>query len=700
MLKYNCVVTAEKEMAKSNRKKHGKVYEVVIDKRRDRWNHWLVMIMFTLALLYWEALLKTSTVMGSFLPEMLFTLLFSVCTGGLCYIVSSFGSSRRNHHVRLFMLLGMAVVFGVNYFVYLQFKIFYDVNTVLAGSSGVLRGFLPQIRRLVLNRNGLLHIAAFLLPVLVYAAVGRAADSGSRINVRRAQEILTASFLSFSLAVGTVLCSPLFRLFYHDQYNFQSAVSSFGLVTGIRLDATRSILGSRNEIAFSTEPAAEPVSEPETETKAPAEEKPVYGKNELAIDFAGMAERDTGVLRELDLYTASQTASSKNEYTGLFKGKNLIFITAEAFSAEVIDLQLTPTLYRLAHMGIQFTDYYQPASAGTTGGEFENIFGMLPVKGGSSLKMTAQYGNQMTMGNLLNDLGYNGWVFHNNDYMFYDRHITHNNLGYSNGYMGYGNGMEEYVQDQWPESDLEMIQGTMPLYLDAQPFNVYYMSVSGHNGYLPGENDMARKNWERVQDLPYSDEVKGYLAANLELEDALAALVTELEARGIADDTVIVLGADHFPYGLDYDAALGSMPYLSELYGFNVTNYLERDHNRLIIWSGCLEKMDPIVVSTPASSIDILPTLCNLFGVEWDSRVLPGRDVLSDAEALVFDLNYDWKTELGTYLSMNGTFTPASEDTVVPEGYVERIRAKVRDKITYCEGVLTSGYFDHIFGTD
>lgn len=55
--------------------------------------------------------------------------------------------------------------------------------------------------------------------------------------------------------------------------------------------------------------------------------------------------------------------------TGIFAGKNLIFITAEAFTAEVIDEDLTPTLYRLATKGIQFTDYYQPAGAGTTGGE-------------------------------------------------------------------------------------------------------------------------------------------------------------------------------------------------------------------------------------------------------------------------------------------------------------------------------------------
>ena len=124
---------------------------------------------------------------------------------------------------------------------------------------------------------------------------------------------------------------------------------------------------------------------------------------------------------------------------------------------------------------------------------------------------------------------------------------------------------------------------------------------------------------------------------------------------------------------------------------------MERDHNRCIIWSGCLEESDPIIVDAPSSSIDILPTLLNLFGLEWDSRLLPGRDVLSDAMPLVFNLNYDWKTEYGTYISSRNEFTPASDDIVVPEGYVESIRAIVADKIRLCRGVIGSHYYAYLF---
>jgi lipoteichoic acid synthase len=149
---------------------------------------------------------------------------------------------------------------------------------------------------------------------------------------------------------------------------------------------------------------------------------------------------------------------------------------------------------------------------------------------------------------------------------------------------------------------------------------------------------------------------------------------------------------------LDENYASGDMPYLTELYGKEVTNILERDHNRLIIWSGALEEMDPIVVDEPTFTPDILPTLLNLFGVDFDSRLLPGRDALSDAQPLIYTLGYDWKTDLGTYIAKTGTFVPKDASVEIPEGYVKAIKTIVKNKITYSKGVLNTDYFRHIYG--
>ncbi|MBQ3460889.1 MAG: LTA synthase family protein [Solobacterium sp.] len=638
-------------------------------------------------LFYDELLLKISAGNLQWWPHLLHILLFSLLYGILLWILTSlFKNQKTGRHVRIGAVTLTAVLFLANYFIYRQFKVFYDIRTVSAGASDALGEFRDLAFRLVFSKEGLLQILLYLLPCLLYAMYGRLFDTEKRPSRKGYLQTAGVWVAVLALTFGALFAYPASRTSYFDQYNFQNNISSFGLLTALRLDAEKIVF--RRSSSFK-----------QVNMSADSDRQNVimHKANQMNIDFDALAANASSLESSLDAYVRSQPASLQNDYTGLFKDKNLIMITAEAFSGTIIDKDLTPTLYRLATKGFRFTNFIQPSSAGTTGGEYEILFGMLPTNGGSSLKNTQDYHNLMTMGAQLGRLGYEGWAFHNNTYTFYDRDLTHNNLGYSHGYMGYGNGMEAYVEDQWPQSDLEMFQGTMPLYLEQdKPFNVYYMTVSGHNGYDADSNAMSRKNWDRVQDLPYSDPVKGYYAANLELEDAMTYMVQQLEEKGIADDTVIVLCGDHFPYGLDYGADLGQMPYLSELYGHDVTDFLDRDQNRLIIWSGSLEKETPTTIADPVSSLDILPTLSNLFGTEFDSRLFPGRDVFAEETTpLAFDIYYNWMTDKGSYNAMSDEFTPAGDS--VDQAYIDRISSIVANKITYCEGFNDTDYFAHVF---
>lgn len=667
----------------------------------------LMLALFPLSFIYYEIIFNLFTIQDLSLQSIIHTSLFTIAYGLVCGLVCTlFNKKGINHIITGLILFGTAVVFLVEYFVYKYFKIFYDLKTVTGGAGDVVGGFGGKVLELIFAPSGLMIIALFLIPTILFIAYRNRIIPEENYSAERIVSV-TAAVLAFVLAFVCVTNNNVVGPVYSEQYNFQSAVGNFGLLTGIRLDMANFASGGNDkgfenvnmEVIPTTSATEAPSENPEEDTteatESPTEAPKEYGFNQmdLPLDREGSAE-----IEELDAYVESLTPSKQNEYTGLFKGKNLIMISAEAFSKEVINEELTPTLYRLATKGINFNDYYQPASAGTTGGEYQNIFSMLPTDGGMSFKNTADNLNYFTMGSQLDRLGYYGKAFHNNSYTYYSRDITHNNLGYSDGFMGYGNGMEEYVQKKWPQSDLEMIAGTLPTYIDKQPFNVYYMSVSGHSDYTKGSNSMTAKNWSRVEHLPYSDDVKGYFAANLEFEDAMAHLVSELEAKGVADDTVICISTDHFPYGLDADGKLGDMPNLSELYGYNVTDYFERDHSALILWSGCLEDMEPIIVDAPTSSLDIIPTLSNLFGTEFDSRLMVGRDVLSDAPALMFNTNYDWKTKYGKYYSKSGEFVPADESIELPEDYVKNIKSVVRNKMRFCAGVLEHDYYRHLFG--
>ena len=718
---------------------------------------WLAVFL-SLSCFYTEIVFKLSVETLHTVSSFVFLALFSLCVG---LVVSGIISLLPKKAVQIlipFYLGVLFLIFVVEFLVYRQFKVAYDINTILNAATDALGGFGADIRQLIFCFDGISHIALFLLPLILWFVlrekiIGQLSEKS--IRRRRTGQVvysllvhLAGGAACYGAALFLILCCGLHKDIYTNQYNFESAVMQFGLGEGLCLDI-RNLVSSKTSAPVFESAEAEFVQStastsldgtlasskeetvsggknvvqakeaagtqevvilqegPSSQSTQTAQEDEsvtpvVYGQSVTSVDFAALAAAG-GNCADIDAYVSTLTPSSQNAYTGSFAGKNLIMICAEAFSGFLIDPELTPTLYRLSTNGINFNDYYQQSIAGTTGGEYQLLFGLIPTSGGSSIKEITQNGTHTNMGALLNDKGYFGMAFHNSDYTFYDRHQTHTKLGYSEGYMGVGNGLEDLISPVWPASDLELMQETLPMYIDKQPFNVYYMTVSGHSLYTFDRNAMSRKNkdavdaWCAKKNLSYSESVRAYIASNLELEKAVDYLVKTLEEKGIADDTVICIAPDHFPYGLDSDAALGNMPYLSELYGYPVNTYEERDRSRAIIWCGALEDNDPIIVDTPTSSVDILPTLCNLFGVEWDSRLYVGRDVLSDALPLVFFGNYDWKTDLGHYSSSTKIFTPIDGNVVIPEDYVKQISSMVRNRMTFSKSVLSHDYYTHVY---
>ncbi len=712
----------------------------------------------SLSCFYMEIVFKLSVETLHTGSSFVFLTLFSLCAGiavaGIIWLLPG-----KVVQILVPFYLGFsALIFIVEFLVYRQFKVAYDLNTILNAATDALGGFGADIRRLIFSFDGISHITLLLLPLILWFAlrekiIGQLHPNGIWRGYTGRRVYFSLAHLAggaacYGAALFLILCCGLHKDIYTNQYNFESAVMQFGLGEGLCLDIRNLVLSKTSSYVFeSTEmefvqdavnaspeealisnkeetvsdgktivQAKESAGAPEVvilQETAPKsmeivqEDEAVtaaaYGQSVLSsVDFAALAAAG-GNCADIDAYVSTLTPSSQNAYTGSFTGKNLILICAEAFSGFLIDPELTPTLYRLSTKGINFNDYYQQSIAGTTGGEYQLLFGLLPTFGGSSIKEITKNGTHTNMGALLNEKGYFGMAFHNSTYTYYDRHETHTKLGYSGGYMGVGNGLEELISSKWPASDLELLQETLPMYIDKQPFNVYYMTVSGHSVYAFGNNAMSKENkdavdaWCEKNNLSYTEPVRAYIAANLELEKAVDYLVKTLEEKGIANDTVICIAPDHFPYGLDSDASLGNMPYLSELYGYPVNTYEERDRSRAIIWCGALEENEPIIVDTPVSSVDMLPTLCNLFGVEWDSRLYVGRDVLSDALPLVFFGNYDWKTDLGYYSAAKNIFTPTDENTVIPEDYVNQISSMVRNRMTFSKSVLSYDYYTHVY---
>ncbi|MDE6592889.1 MAG: LTA synthase family protein [Oscillospiraceae bacterium] len=469
-------------------------------------------------------------------------------------------------------------------------------------------------------------------------------------------------------------------------------------------EASREI--PENNISEKSEPQTDkPVPIP---PKAPDDEElaalAALGDNIMAIDFeSAYARTQSGTVADLNRYVQSLTPSNKNMYTGLFKGKNLILICAEAFSDAAVDKDLTPTLYRMAHNGIYFSDYYQPTWGGsTTTGEFSFVTGLVPESGLESMQKIADNNNYFTLGNGLQRLGYASCAFHNGNYDYYSRNLTHKNLGYDD-FLAFGSGLENITRKY--SEDSAMIDKTVDLYLDKQPFSLYYMTVSGHFSYKE-DNVKVKENLSRVKEVfgnKYKDKTNYYFCYQMEVDKAMEMLINKLEAAGIADDTVICLTADHYPYGLEQSATYGnSEDYLSELYGYKYSAPWEKDRNAWILWSGCLEnkcREYACEISAPTYSLDIVPTLYNLFGLEFDSRLLVGRDVFSDASPLVVWNNLSWATDKGQYDSKTKQFT-ATDGNVYTKEYINNINSIVKNKIYFSKQTVNYDYYGALFGKD
>ena len=339
-----------------------------------------------------------------------------------------------------------------------------------------------------------------------------------------------------------------------------------------------------------------------------------------------------------------------------------------------------------------FNNYYQPGwGQSTTGGEFAAMTGVIPTWINNNLSFYVSHKDYMpfALGNQFRALGYTTVAYHNNVYTYYNRHLTHPNLGYD--YYGQGNGLN-ITGPGWPYSDLEMMELTAPAYIEdyvqnGKPFHAYYMTVSGHANWGWG-NAMSAKNREAaVATYPNASQpVQGYIAANLELEYALTYLLEQLEAAGIADDTVICLTADHYPYAL----VTNEVDYYQELSGKQDSELdISRYRNTLILWSGSMEQ--PVTVNTPCSSIDIIPTLSNLFGLTYDSRLLSGRDVFAE--------NYNASQAstcmplviLPTNRGKTRTFTPNPGITVADD-YVDTVTSLVDAKFYYARQLIQYDY--------
>ena len=678
------------------------------------------MLFFPAVLLYSELLLRAFDRDSEFFaPALLRIGCFSLAAGFAIYVLLVLIP-----WPKLSRLLGGVLILAGTVYICTQhccksfFGNYFAVGYMGQMAGGVVGDFAGTMVTVI--KNAIPFILLSLIPFIGYILI-RIRFFSRRLDMGK-YTITALILLICCQLVGSVLSlAGKDRNLYTYDFQTNTAIGEFGAYSALRLEVQYGIFGMPEapliQVVIPTQKPTEEATDStgdatqgtdvDPSIQETTEPEPVYGYNQLPIDFEELKKSTSDkTLQAMHTCFGSLTPSQQNEYTGYFEGKNLILITAEAFCPYVISPELTPTLYKLSNEGFVFTNYYQPDwHQSTAGGEFAAMTGLIPTWQGSNVALRASASVSMpyTLGWAFRELGYSTPAYHNNTYTYYDRHKTHPNFGYD--YTAIGNGLVLETKN-WPNSDLEMMKATVSGYIQnylqtGTNFHTYYMTVSGHANYNWSGNLMAKRHKETAQAAyPNSSEaVQAYIACNLELEYAMAYLMEQLETAGIADETVIALTTDHYPYGLIENGK----DYYVELSGVEDTvNNTSRYKNALFVWSGSMEK--PVIVDTPCSSIDVVPTLCNLFGISYDSRLYSGRDVFAEnyeanqastcmpLVVLPIGNTYSWITEAGTYESYTGIFTP-NAGVQVSEDYVSTVSQLVTAKFTYAKQILQQDYY-------
>lgn len=507
---------------------------------------------------------------------------------------------------------------------------------------------------------------------------------------------------------------------YAEFYDPCAFMSRYGVLAGVQRDCAGEILpsgffeeeawedtqeesleamGSASENTSENTALENTVSENAEEAEAVMEEPKAAVENPynvLPIDFEKLAQLSEGSkeLQKLNEYLQAAEPTEKNEYTGFFEGYNLIYLTAEGFSPYAVDETLTPTLYKLIHSGFVAEDYYVPLwQTSTSDGEYVNLTGLIPDQQ-FSMKRSSENEQPFSLPAYFAREGVTSYAYHNNTLSYYERHLSHPNLGYIFRASKLGDLNEEEWgssvfpmenANAWPSSDLDMMKATIPEYIHEERFHVYYMTVSGHMNYNFVGNQMSKKNKEAVAELPYSEEGQAYIACNIELDKALEYLIAELDKAGKLDKTVICLSADHYPYAMEISN-------LEELAGKPLEGTLDIYRNNLILWNS---KMETVEIKKACSALDLMPTLLNLFGFPYDSRLFAGHDMLSDSLPMVPFADRSFITDKVSYYKKDRVGTPLTEEPV-DEQYLEDMRAVVRNLNKFSSGVINNNYYHYI----
>ncbi len=393
------------------------------------------------------------------------------------------------------------------------------------------------------------------------------------------------------------------------------------------------------------------------------------------------AEFDKENISIADRYFAEKQISPDNEKTGLFAGKNVIMVMMESVDDWMVNETYMPTVSYMMQNGIDFTNHF--ACTFGTGYTFNTEFtvntGYHAMAVGTPASSLVTNAYPYSLASRFTEKGYTARSFHFNSPAFYNRGEMHKAFGYSE-YVSY----QDYLPLEKAQCDGIAIQNKA-LYRamvpkDGGPFFHFVITYSAHLPYNDEDAkvQMLKKRYPHLVDATMDEELNNAYILAHDTDEFFRVLLENLERDGLLENTVIIGFSDHFAYGLsDWEK-------MYEFDDINSSNMLEKAPF-FIYGAGIV----PTAVEKVTNSLDVLPTVVNLFGLT-KTKYWTGEDAFDPAyPGYVYFSNGSWYDGKLYYVAENYI----NNYPIPVSGYVDDMNEKfyIREKVN--EAVIRTDYF-------
>ena len=405
---------------------------------------------------------------------------------------------------------------------------------------------------------------------------------------------------------------------------------------------------------------------------------------------AVIENEDNSDFKSISNYFINQSITDKNDYTGMFKDKNLIVIMMESANDIFINPDYYPNFYKLYSEGWSWENNYSPRnSCATMNNEFSGMTSLYSIYNTCTASKYKNNTYYESIFNLFNKQNYVTFSSHDYTEAYYPRSTIHKNMGsgeyygvqklgikYSNEYINWAN------DDEFMEAVLKIIDKKTT---NNEHFMTWLTTVSSHQPYS-SSSIQGDKYYDMTAGTGYSSDVRRYMSKLKILDNGLGILLEGLKSRGILDDTVIVLYGDHYPYGISKD-------HLNEVLDYDTNEDMNAEQVPFVIYNSTIE---PKKFSEYTFYLNILPTIANLFDLDYDPRLYLGTDLFSDdAQSLTVFADGSWKNEIAYYNAKKNSIKYYTDKKYTTEE-LNKINNEITSKVNISNKVIKENYFEHL----